>query len=74
MTNSVTLEHTRCLSDTVRGGLLRTPGGPTGAQGPPRRAGRAGGGLGQRRYIHLWLIHIAVRRKPTQYCKATILQ
>jgi len=25
-------------------------------------------------YVYLWLIHINVRQKPTQYCKAIILQ
>ena len=25
-------------------------------------------------YVYLWLIHIDVRQKPTQYCKAIILQ
>ena len=24
--------------------------------------------------LYLWLIHIVVRQKPTQYCKAIILQ
>ena len=25
-------------------------------------------------YVYLWLIHIDVWQKPTQYCKALILQ
>ena len=25
-------------------------------------------------YIYLWLIHVDIRQKPTQYCKAIILQ
>ena len=25
-------------------------------------------------YVYLWLIHINVQQKPTQYCKAIILQ
>ena len=25
-------------------------------------------------YIHLWLIHVNIWQKPTQYCKAIILQ
>jgi len=25
-------------------------------------------------YIYLWLIHIAVRHKPEQYCKETLPQ
>jgi len=25
-------------------------------------------------YVYLWLIHVDVWQKPTQYCKATILQ
>ena len=25
-------------------------------------------------YVYLWLIHIIVWQKPTQYCKAIILQ
>ena len=27
-----------------------------------------------RTYIYLWLIHVDVWQKPTQYCKASILQ
>ena len=26
------------------------------------------------RYVYAWLIHFAVEQKPTQHCKATILQ
>ena len=26
------------------------------------------------RYVYLWLSHVAVWQKPTQYCKAIILQ
>ena len=25
-------------------------------------------------YVYIWLIHIAVQKKPTQHCKAIILQ
>ena len=25
-------------------------------------------------YVHLWLIHVDVWQKPTQYCKTIILQ
>ena len=25
-------------------------------------------------YVHLWLIHVGVRQKSNQYCKAIILQ
>ena len=25
-------------------------------------------------YVYLWLIHVDVWQKPTQYCKGTILQ
>ena len=25
-------------------------------------------------YVHTWLIHVVVQQKPTQHCKATILQ
>ena len=32
--------------------------------------GRRAGGT----YAHLWLMHADVREKPTQYCKAIILQ
>ena len=24
------------------------------------------------KYVYLWLIHIAVQKKPTQYCKAIV--
>ena len=33
-----------------------------------------GGGRFKKTYIYLWLIHIVVWQKPTQYCKAIILQ
>ena len=40
--------------------------------------GGEGGGRefpeGGRICIYLWLIHVSVREKPTQYCKAIILQ
>ena len=25
-------------------------------------------------YVYVWLIHVDVQQKPTQYCKATTLQ
>ena len=25
-------------------------------------------------YVYIWLIHIAVQKKPTQHCKAIIIQ
>jgi len=28
----------------------------------------------ERTYVYLWLIHVDVRQKPTQYCKAIIFQ
>ena len=50
------------LSDSVEGGLWREAGG--------------GGGWFRREGIHayLWLVHVAVRQKPTQHCKSLILQ
>ena len=38
--------------------------------------GWAGGGRGKREgtYSYLWLIHVDVWKKPTQFCKAIILQ
>ena len=36
-----------------------------------------GSGRGFKRegtYVHLWLIHVDVWQKPTQFCKAIILQ
>ena len=34
------------------------------------------GGRFQRKgiYVYLWLIHVNIWQKPTQYCKATIIQ
>ena len=33
------------------------------------------GGVGREAiYVYLWLIHVDVRQKPAQYCKAIILQ
>ena len=47
----------------------------------PRRVGRGGKGweVGGRfkmegTYVYLWLTHVVVWQKPTQYCKAIILQ
>ena len=48
-----------------------------GAQpGTLRQVLMGGGERFQREGIHvyLWLIHVVVRQKPTQYCKAIILQ
>ena len=28
----------------------------------------------ERDYVHLWLIHVDIRQKPTQHCKTIILQ
>ena len=28
----------------------------------------------ERTYVYLWLIHVDIRQKPNQYCKALILQ
>jgi len=38
--------------------------------------GRRGGGKFKREgtYVYLWLIHVDVWQKPTQYCKAVIPQ
>ena len=38
--------------------------------------GWEGGGRFKRKetYVYLWLIHVDVWQKPTQHCKATILQ
>ena len=38
----------------------------------PRGMGGGSGGRGHR--YNLWLIHVDVWQKPTQYCKAIILQ
>ena len=35
--------------------------------------GREVGGR-EKTYVYLWLIHLDVLEKPTQYCKAIILQ
>ena len=35
---------------------------------------REGGSRGRGTYIYLWLIHVDGWQKPTQFCKATILQ
>ena len=49
----------------------------SGAQWQPRRVGRGGKQQLQEGgdiYIYLWLIHADTWQKPTQYCKATVLQ
>ena len=39
-----------------------------------RRGGRWERGFRGRTYVYPWLIHVDVWQKPTQYCKAIILQ
>ena len=54
-----------------------TQGAQLGALGRPRGAGRVGmGGRFKREgmYVCLQLIHVVVWQKPTQHCKAIILQ
>ena len=36
--------------------------------------GKLEGGSRGRRHMYTWLIHVHVWQKPTQYCKAIILQ
>ena len=36
--------------------------------------GREEGGSGWGTHVHLWLIHVNVWQKPSQYCKVIILQ
>ena len=54
-----------------------TQGTPTGALSQPRGVGRGrrweGGSRGMGP-MHLWLTHVDVWQKPTQYCKAIIFQ
>ena len=56
-----------------------TQGAQPGAPWQPRGVGW-GGRWGVQRfkregtYVHLWLIHVAIWQKPTQHCKAIILQ
>ena len=57
--------------------MTPTPGAQPGALGQPKGVGWGGegeGGSGGRGHVYLWLIHVAVRRKPTPCCKAIILQ
>ena len=36
--------------------------------------GKRGGIKREETYVYLWLIHIVIWQKPTQYCKTIILQ
>ena len=47
------------LCDNLEGGMRREVGGKFGL-------GKA--------YVHLWLFHVAVWWKPSQYCRLIILQ
>ena len=49
---------TWCSVTTERRGMGWEPGGRFKTEGT---------------YVHLWLIHVNVRQKSTQYCKAVIL-
>jgi len=66
-----------CVKLIASGNLLYNTGSSTGALGQPRRVGWDGSGKGFVRegtYVYLWLIHVDVSQKPTQHCKAIILQ
>lgn len=70
MTRQCSTETHVTLRDTVRGGLLGNPGSPTLCSGTGEQGGPGiRGGVGQRIYIRLWLIRVAVRQRPTQHCK-----
>ena len=49
-----------------------TQGAQPGALGQPR--GMGGSFKREGPYVYLWLIHVDVWQKPTQYCKAFIFQ
>ena len=52
-----------------------TQGTHTGALQQPRGVGGVGGEFRRERtYVYLWLTHVDVSQKPTQYCKVIILQ
>ena len=51
-----------------------TQGTQIGALHQPRGVGLGGRFKREETYVYLWLIHVVVRQKPTQYCKAIILQ
>ena len=38
------------------------------------RGGKWEGGSREGTYVYLWLIHVDIQQKPTQYCKAIIPQ
>ena len=56
---AVCLRELRGSVPTWRGGMWREMGGRFKMEGT---------------YVYLWLIHVDVWQKPTQYCKAIILQ
>ena len=51
-----------------------TQGTQTGALGQPRGVGGGGRFKREGSCVYLWQIHVDVWQKPTQYCKAIILQ
>ena len=57
----------RCLTQGAQPGALYQPSGVGWG-------GRWEGGSGGSTYVYLWLIHVDTRQKPTQDCKAIILQ
>ena len=67
-----------CVKQTVSGSFRIAQGARFGAL-MIRRSGR-GGGVGRRKakeagmYVHVGLIHLVIHHKPTQCCKAIILQ
>ena len=61
------------------GSCCITQGTQPGALWQPRGVGWSGRGEGGSRgrehiYTYLWLIHVGMQQKPTQQCKAIILQ
>ena len=54
-----------------------TKGTQPGVPLQPGGVGWGGGWEGDsrgKRHVYLWLIHVVVQQKPTEHCKATILQ
>ena len=61
------------VKQVTNGNLLYDSGNSNQGSVMTQRGDRVGGGK-EGTCIYLWLIHVDVRQKPTQYCKAIILQ
>ena len=77
--SSVETYSSPCVKQIASEKLLDKPGSSARRSVMTQRSRMVGGEVGGRFkreeiYVYLWLIHVVVRQKPIQHCKAIILQ